>query len=83
MATALPRDSMLSRALFIVLLRACSFEDSIFDRILASRLLGRNTFAMAEHLYFLTNVFTAFMCFNAGMPPVGDLQANDLVNSGS
>jgi hypothetical protein len=29
---------------------ACSFEDSIFERMFASRLLGRNTFAMYNHL---------------------------------
>ena len=36
-------------------LRACSLEDSILDRILDSRVLGRKILPMAYHLLYVIN----------------------------
>jgi hypothetical protein len=50
MAMGLANRTGSSLTMLMACRRACSLEDSIFDRILDSRLLGLNTFAMAGHL---------------------------------
>jgi len=51
-AIALDKGSIQSLIPLIAILRACSFEDSIFDMILSSRVLGLNIFAILCNLSF-------------------------------
>jgi hypothetical protein len=53
MAIAAASASVRSFAALIANLRACSLEDSILDRMLDSRELGRKTLPMAYHLLYV------------------------------
>jgi hypothetical protein len=73
MAMGLAKRTGSSLTVLMASRRACSFEDSILDRMLDSRLLGLNTFAMAGHLLLMDSSLTFIAVFIKKI--LGPLQA--------
>jgi hypothetical protein len=68
-----------SLTVLIAVRRACSFDDSILDRILDSRLLGLKTFAMIDHLSLMDCSLPTLALYKKMVGPMQAKKSNRMI----